>query len=35
VDFPQGQGILREEFLVTTTRAGQRALETSKPVIAD
>jgi formate hydrogenlyase transcriptional activator len=35
VDFPHDQGILREEFLVTPTRAAKRALETSKPVIAD
>jgi GAF domain-containing protein len=35
VDFPHGRGVLREEFFVTTTRAGKRALETSKPVIAD
>jgi GAF domain-containing protein len=35
VDFPHGRGVLREEFFVTTTRAGQRALETSKPVITD
>jgi formate hydrogenlyase transcriptional activator len=35
MDFPQGQGVLREEFLVTTTRAGKRALETSKPVVVD
>ena len=35
IDFPQGQGVLRDEFFVTTTRAGQRALETSKPVVVD
>jgi formate hydrogenlyase transcriptional activator len=35
IDFPQAQAVLRGEFLVTTTSAGKRALETSRPVIAD
>jgi formate hydrogenlyase transcriptional activator len=35
LDFPQGKGLIREDDALTISGAGQRALETLKPVIVE